>query len=272
MKARSGWILLALAWYVAVDWWSWATHFEGSLSVYYLIPVVVVTWYGSWWAGILLGLCCASPWWSVRPGSTFDEYAQILAYWNSIMEAGLYVAISLLVSSLKRALDRERALARTDPLTGVWNARAFRDLAGREADRARRSGLPLTLVCLDMDRFKEVNDRHGHAAGDELLKSVVALLKAQVRTTDLVARLGGDEFVLLLPESGREAALLPLERIRGTLQAQMQAKGLPVSLSIGAMTFASPPPSVDEMLAQADARLYEAKRAGRDRIIQAEAG
>ena len=272
MKARVAWIVLALAWFVAVDWVDWVKGFEGSLAVYYLIPVIVMTWHGSWWAGLLLGLCCASPWWPERPGSAFDDYEQLLAYWNSIMEAGLYVTVSLVISSLKRALDRERALARTDPLTGAWNARAFRDLAGLEATRARRSGLPMTLACLDMDRFKEVNDRHGHAVGDELLKSVVALLNAQVRATDLVARLGGDEFAILLPETGREAALLPLERIRGILQAEMQSKGLPVSTSIGVVTFAVPLPSIDEMLRQADARLYEAKRAGKDRIVQAEAG
>ncbi len=272
MKSRIAWVALALAWYLAVDWVDWVTGFEASLSVYYLIPVVAMTWYGSWWAGLLLGLCCASPWWPVRPGVTFNDYERALAYWNSAMEAGLYVTVSLLVSSLKRALDRERDLARTDPLTGAWNARAFRELAGHEAARARRSGLPLTLAYLDMDRFKEVNDSRGHAAGDELLRAMAALLRAQVRATDLVARLGGDEFAILLPEAGREAALLPLERIRNTLRAEMQAKGFPVSVSIGAVTFPAPPPGVDEMLRQADARLYEAKRAGKDRLVQAEAG
>jgi len=271
MRTRAAWIALALAWFAVVDWVDWVTHFEPSLSVYYLIPVVVMTWYGSWWAGLLLGLCCASPWWPVLPGETFDEYTRALAYWNSAMEMGLYVTVSLLVSSLKRALDRERALARTDSLTGAWNVRAFRELAGQEIARARRSGRPLTLACLDMDRFKDVNDLRGHEAGDEVLKSVVVLLKAQLRVTDLVARLGGDEFAILLPESGREAALLPLERIRNTLQADMQAKGLPVSVSIGTVTFPAPPPSVDEMLRQADARLYEAKRSGKNRIVQADA-
>jgi len=252
--------------------WMGRMLLDRDLGGLYLLPFILLgTWYGGKpWGYVLAVASALLTLTALEPGA--DELARVRSLWEAVMHLGVYCAFTMLLGNLRNALARERALARTDSLTGAWNVRAFRELAGQEIARARRSGRPLTLACLDMDRFKDVNDLRGHEAGDEVLKSVVVLLKAQLRVTDLVARLGGDEFAILLPESGREAALLPLERIRNTLQADMQAKGLPVSVSIGTVTFPAPPPSVDEMLRQADARLYEAKRSGKNRIVQADAG
>ena len=266
MRARAFWIALALAYYGILDWVLVITHFEGSVSLYCLIPVVLVTWHGSWWGGILMGLLCVSQWWPADASEPFDGYRQMLAYWNSAMEAGLYVVVSLALTALKRALSREAALARTDPLTGAPNRRAFEEAAGRELDRARRHGHPLTLALLDADGFKAVNDRLGHGAGDALLKSAAAALRSRLRASDVLARIGGDEFALLLPETGPEQAREPLERVRLALEAAMQAGGWAVSFSIGAAGFAKPEGSLEEMLRLADAEMYAVKGGGKGRV------
>ena len=113
---------------------------------------------------------------------------------------------TLLLSSLKRALDRERELSGTDVLTGIRNARSFREVLGAEIERSKRFQRPFTVAYLDLDNFKTVNDCHGHEHGDELLRLVGNTILTGIRKTDTVARLGGDEFALLLPETEYEAA------------------------------------------------------------------
>lgn len=259
--------MLALALHLTVDWVQTTTRFEGSLALYYLIPVCLMSWYGSWWAGMLLGLVSASPWWSLEPGRGYAGYRQYLAYWDSAMEAALYATLALALSTLKQALDRERALARTDSLTGAVNPRAFEEAARLELERARRTGRPVTLAYLDLDGFKAVNDSLGHAAGDEALKAIAQAIRSQVRTLDVFARLGGDEFVLLMPETTAVRAREPLERVRRALQHASSAKNLAVTASIGATCFPIPPATIKEMLRIADTLMYEAKKCGKDRII-----
>lgn len=251
---------------------TWLARRQGlgiSLGLYHLIPVLLGTWTCGRAVGYGLSLLGAGLSLSSLEIDA-DDLARAQAYWEALMQLGVSVSFTLLLSSLREALERERALARADPLTGAANARAFRESLASEIARARRGGRPLTLAYLDLDRFKEVNDRHGHQAGDELLQGVVSLIREHLRVTDLLARLGGDEFALLLPETGRDGARQPLERLRTALQARMQTRGFPVSVSIGAATFLRPPISPDEAIRKADDLLYAAKRAGKDRLMQEE--
>ncbi len=267
-RSRAAWVAFGLALFAAIDGLDYATRFEASLSLYYLAPIVIVTWFGARWAGILVSLASASPWWSVHAAASLDPYEQLIAWWNSIMEAGLYVSVTLVLSALKRALDRERALARTDPLTGAANGRGFGGVACTELERARRSGRPLTLAYLDIDDFKAINDRHGHKAGDALLRAVAEGLRAQLRKTDTLARLGGDEFAVLLPETEASQAREALDRARGALHERLRAGGWPATVSVGAATFLKPPAGVDEMIQKADALMYSVKGGGKGRLIQ----
>ena len=167
---------------------------------------------------------------------------------------------------LQTALQNEAELARLDPLTRLANRRAFFELLEAERSRTVRYGRPLTLVYLDLDGFKQVNDSLGHAVGDELLKVVATTLRSSVRVSDTVARVGGDEFALLLPESGVGTAEVVLRKLQSRLLHAMQDRQWPVTFSMGAVTFLKIPLSSDEMLHSADRLMYEVKSHGKNGI------
>jgi diguanylate cyclase (GGDEF)-like protein len=157
--------------------------------------------------------------------------------------------------------------SRRDGLTGLPNRRAFDEELAREVARAGRTGGPLAVVVLDVDRFKAVNDRHGHAAGDAVLREVAARAAAAARRGDLAARIGGEEFALILPSADLAGAAELAERIRAAIAGSPVHAGEPlaVTASLGCAALA-PGEAPGALLARADARLYEAKRAGRDRV------
>jgi len=135
-----------------------------------------------------------------------------------------------------------------------------------EINRARRYGHPFTMVCLDLDNFKTVNDRFGHSTGDVLLRLVARTIQENIRATDTVARLGGDEFAILLPETGLNIAEVIMERIQEINSDILRKHGWPVTLSVGVVTFMSPPATVDEVLRISDRLMYTAKDNGKNSI------
>ncbi|MEW9900923.1 diguanylate cyclase [Chitinivorax sp. PXF-14] len=185
--------------------------------------------------------------------------------------------------SQKVRLEQEREhliaelseLAQTDALTGVLNRRAFFGLAERELLRQARTGSQLSVIMLDIDHFKCVNDEHGHGVGDEVIRVVAACCKAQLRELDLFARYGGEEFCVLLPDTPLNEARQVGERLRLAVEAAPAAVGdLHVTISLGVAASGTGPGEIESMLEAADRALYVAKRNGRNRIevIDAEAG
>jgi len=191
-----------------------------------------------------------------------------------------FSALRLQLSKKNRALSeslaRIEALASRDDLTGALNRRHFLQLVGEERDRAARTGHPFSIGLFDLDEFKAVNDRHGHAAGDRVLQEFCKVVQTAMRSTDRFARYGGEEFVLLMPVTTPvESAALAVERIRAAVAAHdwRAAAGLPpehrVTVSAGVAT-SRPGERIEELLARADKALYAAKAAGRDRVQVAE--
>jgi diguanylate cyclase (GGDEF)-like protein len=166
------------------------------------------------------------------------------------------------VTELTRAMHRLDALARIDDLTRLPNRMAMIDGLHGAIARQMRDSQPFSLLYIDLDAFKRLNDEWGHAAGDEALRDVASALRRSMRAEDLAGRLGGDEFAVLV-RGNQEQALAAAERIRTTVRERMLARGWQVTASIGAATFDQPPASAESALAAADAAMYAVKRAAK---------
>ena len=182
--------------------------------------------------------------------------------------SGLRRNLRRLNEDLKRALARAEELANQDVLTGTLSRRRMMELLAVEAKRAER-GSPFTVCLVDLDRFKSINDDHGHLAGDEVLKRFAVTTQAQLRATDFLARYGGEEFLIGLSQTTLGDAKIVAERIRSAVAA-LAFPPLPhdqrVTVSIGVVEHRSSDP-IDRTLSRVDAALYEAKREGRDRVV-----
>lgn len=177
------------------------------------------------------------------------------------------------VRELASLTGKLRELATTDALTNLFNRRAFMDRAASEWTRALRHGTPLSCVLFDLDEFKDINDRYGHAVGDEVLRVFGSLLRATVRASDIPARFGGEEFVAMLPLTDEAGATLLAERVRTRFFEHPvldgQGRVVRVTCSAGIASSQNGYRSLAELLSHADSALYQAKRTGRDRVVPA---
>jgi diguanylate cyclase (GGDEF)-like protein len=171
---------------------------------------------------------------------------------------------------IQRAEAEARKASLTDSLTGLYNRRFLHQRLEEEMSRSRRHGSPLACVMLDIDHFKSINDAHGHAAGDDVLRVIATILRDHIRKSDIAVRFGGEEFVLVLFSNNVEGARNVAERIRADVEAHNFAQdgaALRVTISIGISSFPDDNvPSADELMRRADAALYQAKEAGRNMV------
>lgn len=195
----------------------------------------------------------------------------------------LYIVVLLLVLAsitlwayrIKRSQLRFMQLARRDGLTNIFNRQHFVNEVERELRYCRKSARDACLVLIDLDHFKLVNDTHGHAVGDRVLKRAVDACQAHLRSTDVFGRLGGEEFGLLLPECTLDSALPRVEQIRAAIAAASNAgdaPGIPISASFGVAAAVSCGYELRQLMIDADRALYQAKHEGRNRIRLFEAG
>lgn len=203
-----------------------------------------------------------------KPGDYDERDVELVSYiadvvWTIVSQKRTDEQILRLNSQLER-------LAMTDELTGLANRRAFFIQGSEEMKRARRYETPLTLIMLDIDRFKEINDTYGHEAGDAVLQSIAGTLQKNGREVDVVARLGGEEFGILLPNTKAADAAVLAERLRLAIEKEscfMRKERIGVTASIGVATFSKEMPNLDALLRDADTAMYRAKNQGRNRVV-----
>jgi diguanylate cyclase (GGDEF)-like protein len=202
-----------------------------------------------------------------------------LAYWGGFLAQLAPVVLvayitTMFSADIRYGLHRAKLLSETDELTGIYNMRGFAVIATRLFAQAQRYDRPASLLMVDSDNLKQVNDTHGHEAGNRLLRHVVKSMQAQLRFTDVAARYGGDEFVVMLPDTPLRGALEVAERMRRAIEEAPFAADdgrVPCTVSIGAASFPEHGRTLDALMSRADRALYQAKSGGRNRIEQAAA-
>jgi diguanylate cyclase (GGDEF)-like protein len=209
----------------------------------------------------------------VDTGRSVDEVRALAASFNHMAERldESYQELERRHRELNRANEVLEQLSATDGLTGLFNHRHFQNQVMRETRQADRTGAPLCLVLVDVDDFKLLNDRLGHSAGDRVLQEIARAMEGQIRRTDYLARYGGEEFVLLLPQTRIDGGIALAEKVRGAVEA-LDARivgpegRVQVTVSVGIAAYAG---SADAMFEAADRALYEAKAAGKNRVVSA---
>jgi diguanylate cyclase (GGDEF)-like protein len=196
---------------------------------------------------------------------------QEMQFFLGLLLLAMMLASGAFSTALARMSERQRALARRESLTGCFNRRAFDEVFKRESDRCRRLRHGLSLIFIDADHFKDVNDRFGHAAGDRVLQQLALRVQAAVRDTDVLFRWGGEEFVLLLPHTPPGAARVLAERVRSAVaDAPFSSAGeredVRLTVSLGTAGTLEFPVDAQDLVAAADAACYQAKHAGRNRV------
>jgi len=188
-----------------------------------------------------------------------------------IARVKVHLKIKTLQDELKKSNEMLKQLSDTDPLTHIYNRRYMMNMLEKEILRAERKGTHLSLVMIDLDHFKHVNDKYGHQGGDQVLAALAELSQSGLRSYDFVARYGGEEFVMTLPETTHEDALMIAERLRLRIQLHPYSgalKGLVTTASMGVATYPTNfITSLADLIREADDAMYRAKAAGRNRVF-----
>jgi diguanylate cyclase (GGDEF)-like protein len=253
-------LVLSMAAFLVLVGLDWASGFLLALRFLYLLPIWLATRLGGRRCGlVLVGITSV---WLAYQEVVKGEFGPTGAV-NLALRTSTLVVLTLIIAQVEEALRRSQILATRDSLTGLSNRLALGEMARRAIDRARRTRRPLAVVLFDCDRFKAINDTHGHAAGDQVLRLAARALTETARSTDVVARLGGDEFVAVLPRTSRIGAKVFAERALAAFAELAARAGYEVSLSYGTAELAKEGRTLENLLAAADREMYRRKNRGR---------
>lgn len=265
-KRQAEILLWAVCIVVVVGIVDYLSGYEISISLFYLGPVAAAAWYGGRWMGVAIALlCCLS--WFLADAVAGNHYSHpAIPVWNALIRLGFFVITALLMTMLRKSFHTQQYLAQTDGLTGLYGRRAFEDRLKHDLALAHRRKSPLTLAYVDLDDFRVVNDRHGHAGGDRVLRVIGDALSRSVRESDTAARVGGDEFALILVDTDSQGAQQAISNITRELKQSLSAEGWGVTCSIGALTIVNPETSPEQAVAAADELMYQVKHSGKGAV------
>jgi len=253
-----------------IAWLDFYTGDELVLALLYMPVIAFISLRIGLQTAINLSLVCSAIW-------VIDD---AIVYWNqpsvteivsAVVHFMCFSLIATVMSRLNIALRKEYLNARLDHLTGLPNVRTLREEAGKMFSLARRKNDPVTVIFLDCDNFKLVNDTQGHDAGDHVLQVVAKTLELHVRESDCTARFGGDEFVAMMYGMDLNNAQAFTERLRKKLLEQMKKHDWPITFSIGLVNFAQPPEDIEDAIKPADQQLNHSKHASKDAIVAKQA-
>lgn len=243
------------------------TGTEYALSVFFLFPIVFSAWYDGRRIGFGMAVFCTLVWLGADLLLTGHASNIYVPFINETFRLIVFMFAAALVAGFKKALEAQKKIARTDPLTGMWNRLAFFEMAGLEIRRAQRFAAPLSFIYLDIDNFKVVNDTCGHDAGDRLLQAVAKTILDNIRRIDIAVRFGGDEMGILLAETDISGGLSLAKKLQRKLNEEMHRWGWPVTFSMGVGTFRQAAIAVGDMVQIVDKLMYFAKKSGKNKII-----
>lgn len=253
-------LVLSLIGLLALVLLDMASGYLLALRFLYLLPIWLATRLGGLRCGLVV-VALTSIWLAYQDVAT--ESFRMAGPLNLALRTSALLVLTLIIAQVEASLRRSQILATRDPLTGLSNRLALAEHARRAIDRARRARRPLSVVLFDCDRFKQINDTHGHAAGDHVLCLVAQALRATARSTDVIARVGGDEFVAVLPNTSRTGAKVFAERAGSALSELASRAGYEVTISAGVGEWSRDGRTLDALIATADREMYRRKTRGR---------
>ena len=247
---------------------AFADAFLGNSTslVVYLVSVACVSWLFGRCAGMCASLTALAVWVTVNHKLLADSGYALLSL-NLAVKSALLFSTCHLVLFAKSRMGKKSDELYTDVLTNMYTMKAFREIAEREIHRCSRYSHPFSIAYLDADNFNVLNTTIGHAAGDNLLVCMADTLRSNIRKSDILACMGGDNFVLLLPETGFEHAREALIKIKSKLDDTIAERGYSITFSIGMMTYATPPASIDHVFAACEAVMFRVKASGKNAIF-----
>jgi diguanylate cyclase (GGDEF)-like protein len=261
------WVVTSIVLVGALGIVDYRTGNEFSFSLFYLIPISLTAWYANRPMGIFICILSAVTWLAADKAAGENYTRPIIYFWNTLIRFGFFLIVTYLLSELRKAQKTVQTLARTDYVTEAINSRYFHELLETELSRSSRYKRPFTMVYLDLDNFKQVNDRFGHDEGDRLIKFIADELKRHLRITDTVARLGGDEFGILFPETGQSEAKAVISKVHDHLIEQLRQAYPFVTFSAGAVTYIATPDSTKDAIKIADDLMYSVKKSTKNGIL-----
>lgn len=240
---------------------------EMSFSLFYLIPISFATIFGNFKTGIFFSIVSALAW-LMGDYLTHAEYSHsLIPIWNMLIRFGYFSLHTFFLSQLLTLYRQSKSASFTDPLTNLANWRLFKKMFEKEVSKNNRILEPISLMYIDLDNFKQLNDNFGHSEGDRLLKHISDKMIHLLRQGDTVARLGGDEFIVLLPNTESKEAIEIVQRLQKRILESFQQNNWNVTLSIGAMTYTHFNLTIDEMIKEVDNLMYLAKKNGKNQYI-----
>lgn len=277
-KAESRWKIAieTLAMAIFITWTLWYTGKLASplVNTYLLVIITSALALGKLTTMLemaLIAACFVLLGENSSAGEVFSlAYAGSLVAQLAPMLLVAYIT-TMFSADIRYGLNRARLLSETDDLTGLYNMRGFTIVVGRLFDQAVRYNRPISLLMIDSDNLKAINDLHGHEAGNRLLKMLAKCIEVELRHTDVLARYGGDEFVALLPETAPDRGLEVAQRILRAVAAnplEFEGKRIETSVSIGLACYPEHGRSLDSIQARADRAMYLAKEQGRNRVVK----